>query len=437
MTEPSARAVAPAGRATTTFHRVVNRFGAIDAVLHSAGPRRSATVVVYTHPREQSSLTEYPCPDLAARGIDVFAFNNRFTNSPAGTDMATIFEAFALDVGAAVQHVRALGYRHVLLLGWSAGGPVMAFYQHVAERGDAALSPHALDRFPGFRDPHGRELRLPPADGLVLRSVTIGTAASFLIRLDGAVIDEVTGATDPGLDIYRAENGWNPLTGAATYAPDFLRRVYRAQALRMNRLVDETLTRLEDIGRGRGRFADDDFLVIQRTRANPTTVDLALAARGSREAPVYPDGALDIPVSTRPVNHEYRQNGDAAGAAVHKLRSLLSYRLVRVDPDRFDPLATSPEASGIDSRTTNTSTTAALARVAVPVLVIQGTGDESNSVKIPTAEQNAASCGGPDTTLAFVQGGMHNMTPVDARFGDTRAIAADVMAGWIRARYPA
>lgn len=73
----------------------------------------------------------------------------------------------------------------------------------------------------------------------------------------------------------------------------------------------------------------------------------------------------------------------------------------------------------------------------MPVLVIQGTGDESNSVKIPTAEQNAASCGASDVTLAFVQGGMHNMTPVDPRFGDTRAIAAGVIAGWIRARYPA
>ena len=312
----------------------------------------------------------------------------------------------------------------------------MAFYQHVAERGNAATSPRALDRFPGFLDARGRELRLPPVDGLILRSITIGTAASFLIRLDGAVIDEATGATDPELEIYRPENGWDPATGAARFEPAFLRRVYRAQALRMNRLIDDALTRLEDIEKHRARFDDDDFVIVPRTRANPTTVDLSLAARGSRDSVTHPGGHVAIPDSARPVNHEYRQNGSAAGAAVHKLRSLLSYRLVRVDPDRFDPLATSPERSGIDFDSTNTSTPPALARIAVPIHLIQGTGDESNSVKIPTAELNAAASGGPDTTLAFVDGGLHTMQPVDARFGDTRAIAADAIAAWIRERYP-
>ncbi|HEU4572335.1 MAG TPA: hypothetical protein VFR93_06580, partial [Candidatus Limnocylindrales bacterium] len=219
------------------FEAIDNEFASIDAVLHSTPARRRRTVVLYTHPRARSNLTAYPCPQLAAAGVDVLAFNNRFTNSPAGSDLSTVFEEFALDVAAAVHHARRLGYENVLLMGHSAGGPVMAFYQDVATNGAGAFAARPpLSGFSGFRTPAGDPLALPPADGLVLRSVTIGTAASFLIRLDGAVVDETTGEVDPDLDIYDRRNGFDPDARRATYSRDFLRRYYRAQAVRMNRL---------------------------------------------------------------------------------------------------------------------------------------------------------------------------------------------------------
>lgn len=419
---------------TASFQRIANRYATVDGVLRS-GPRPSPTVVLYTHPRSQTNLSSYPCPDLAELGIDTLAFNNRFTNSPAGTDVATVFEEFAWDVAAAVEHVRSLGYANVVLLGWSAGGPTMAFYQHVAERGIDALSPTALSGFAGFVDDAGRVVALPAADGVVLRSVTIGTAASFLIRLDGAVTDEATSAIDPDLDIYSPAHGFDHATGAATYDPDFLRRYYQAQAARMNRLIDDALERVEDMARGRARFADDDFVLIPRTRANPTTVDRSLAHRSTRPAVRYPDGTIGLVEDVRPINHEYRQNPLAAGAAVHRLRAMLSYRLTRVDANRFDPHATTADASGVDFASTNNSTPTNLSKISVPVLVIQGSGDESNSVKIPTAELNAAA-GPSDTTLAFVAGAMHSFHPAEERFGDTRAIGARAIADWIRARYP-
>lgn len=419
---------------TATFQPIANRFATVDAVLHS-GRNRSRAVVVYTHPRSQTNLTSYPCPQVAALGVDTLAFNNRFSNSPAGTDVATVFEEFALDVAAAVEHARGLGYRHIVLMGWSAGGPTMAFYQHVAERGNQAVSDRSLSGFPGFFDDGGRELRLPPADGVILRSATIGTAASFLIRLDGSVVDESTGRTDPELEIYRPERGFDPATGEAHYEPAFLRACYRAQARRMNRLIDDVQERIADIERGRARFTDDDFIVIARTRANPTTVDLGLAATGTLESVIHPGGSPGVARDRRPLNAEFRLNGTAAGAAVHKLRALLSYRLIRVDPDRFDPLATSADASGIDFGSTNNSTPTNLANVTVPVLVVQGTGDESNSVKIPTAELNARSSGARDTTLAWVTGAMHSFRPAAPEFGDTRAIGAGAIADWVRTRF--
>ncbi|HET7028564.1 MAG TPA: hypothetical protein VFI28_12795 [Candidatus Limnocylindrales bacterium] len=419
------------------FEAIDNEFASIDGVLHARVGRRPKTVVLYTHPRAQSNLTAYPCPELAAAGVDVLAFNNRFTNSPAGSDLATVFEDFALDVGAAVTHARRLGYERVLLMGHSAGGPVMAFYQDVAENGSAAFERDAvLSGFTGFRTLDGAPRNLPRADGLVLRSVTIGTAASFLIRLDGAVIDEATGEVDPALDVYDARNGFDPRTRTATYATDFLTRYYRAQAARMNRLVADAERRLREIDAAQARFEDDDFVVIPRTRANPTTIDLGLAERSMAPALTYPAGRVAAVRDVRPPNPEWPQNRNAAGAAVHRLRALLTYRLVRVDEDRFDPLATTAGASGIDFASSASSTPPSLARIAVPVLIIQGTGDESNSVKIPTAELNRAAAASADCSLVFVEGGMHSMKPVDPSFGDTRAIAVGAIADWIGARFP-
>lgn len=90
-----------------------------------------------THPRSRSNFLTWPCEDLPARGVDTLCFNNRFSNHQAGTEIETIFEEFALDVAAAVQHARDIGYEHIVLFGGSAGGPVMSFYQNVAENGNS------------------------------------------------------------------------------------------------------------------------------------------------------------------------------------------------------------------------------------------------------------------------------------------------------------
>lgn len=431
-----ARVIAP-GVAKAHFERVTNRFGQVDAVLHRSADGGHRTVVAYTHPRSQTNLTSYPCPELAAGGIDALAFNNRFSNSPAGTDLATVFEEMALDVAAAVQHCRDLGYERVILLGWSAGGPLMAFYQHVAERGAPALARQALSAFAGFIDADGRPLELPVVDGIILRSATVGTAASFLYRLDGAVVDEETGEVDPALDMYDPHNGFDRATGSGRYTPEFLARYHRAQGMRMNRIVDDVTSRRRDIDQGRGRFDDDDVLVIVRTRANPVTVDLALGRRTHGDYRQYPTGASAVVEDVRPINNEGPSNTRVGGAAVHRLGAALSYRLVRVEPDRFDPAATTASSAGIVFDSTNNSTPRNLAGVTVPTLLIQGTGDESNSVKLPSAEINHAAAGSADKALVFIEGGTHDMRPVDGRFGDTRGLAVQVVDRWIRDRFEA
>lgn len=426
---------APGG---SEFHRIENRFASVDAVLHRASSNPTATVVVFTHPRSQTNLTAWPLPQLAAAGIDGLAFNNRFTNSPAGTDLDTVFEDIALDVAAAVEHARSLGYRRVLLMGHSAGGPTMAFYQRVAERGNESLQPDvALSGFRGFFTETGSDLALPPADGLILRSITIGTAASFLVRLDGSVVDETTGERDPSLDMYAATNGFDPERGTAAYDAEFLVRYRRAQAERMNRLIDAARATLDAARSGRGRFDDDEFLVITRTRANPATVDLSLGDLTVGEYEFLPAGTVGRVRDVRAPNLERADNEGAGGAAVHRIGPLLTYRLVRTDPERFNPEAVSADDSGIDFETSNTSTPTSLRAVSVPVLVIQGSGDDSNSVKLPTAELVYDSIASSDRSLVFVEGGNHFMRSAGEGFADPRPVAVARIARWILDRWAA
>ena len=310
----------------------------------------------------------------------------------------------------------------------------MAFYQNLAENGSEILGGATLSGFRGFSGPLG-ELQLPPADGLILRSVTIGTAASFLIRLDPSIADEATGARDAALDMYDRQHGFDPETGHAAYGETFLNAYYRQQAIRMNGLIARAELALEAIEEGTGRFSDDDFVVIPGTRANPTTIDLTLASITREPYPAYPSGTTGLVPDTRRVNVEFEQNRSINGAAVHRIRPMLSYRLIRVDPDRFNPHAVTAAASGIDFASSNSSTPTNLRHVSAPLLLIQGTGDESNSVKLPTAELNYDAAASLDKSLIFVEGATHAMLPVAPEFGDTRGTAADLMAGWLQARF--
>src|SRR5262245_633110 len=156
--------------------------------------------------------------------------------------------------------MRDRGYKHVVLFGHSAGGPLMDFYQNVAEHGNAAFKQgRTLSGFRGFFDSSGNERRLPGADAQITAASTIGTSASFLLRLDGSVVDETTASRHPELDMFNPANGFNPATGTGSYNAAFLAFYHTAQRDRMNRLINSVQDQLDDISTGKGRFTDNDF----------------------------------------------------------------------------------------------------------------------------------------------------------------------------------
>ena len=100
---------------------------------------KSRIALVYTYPLANLSLSSparnnftHPSgPQLASRGYRVLLLNNY--NDRVG------YESFVPDISRAIKYLRSLpGVDKVLLLGHSAGGPLVAFYQNVAENGPRA-----------------------------------------------------------------------------------------------------------------------------------------------------------------------------------------------------------------------------------------------------------------------------------------------------------
>ena len=89
----------------------------------------SDTVYIFMHPA--STLQLLPMPQaLADAGLHVICAGSRYPKN----DTALIMEKVAVDLGPYVRRAREdLGYRTVVLVGWSGGGSLSLFYQSQAE----------------------------------------------------------------------------------------------------------------------------------------------------------------------------------------------------------------------------------------------------------------------------------------------------------------
>jgi pimeloyl-ACP methyl ester carboxylesterase len=363
--------------------------------------------------------------ELAGEGIATFAFNNRHTNSAAGVDVVSHWEALLLDVSIAVAGMKELGYEKVVLYGASAGGALAASYQDLAESGIDSLRLRASS--PAATDERVLDAvaasGCPLVDGLILQNASSGPSVSLLLRLDGSVVDERTGERDPRLDPFEERNGFDAATGAASYPPEFLRRYARAQAERMNGLVQSAEDALAQVTEGRGRTHDDEVMVILGTRASPFYADLSLGHRdtlGGTGPSVVSDRMLVPGVATR-------NRRIAEGSAIHTCRSFLSYRAVRVDAARHDPLAGGMKipAGGMPYRTTN-YTPDNLTRVSVPVLVTVGTADLE--VHLPTVAAICDAVPRGRLTIRAFQGADHALRRAG---GEARGAQLRDVVDWI------
>src|SRR5215467_10755954 len=135
------------------------RLGQLSAALYKPDSGPAPHVAFVLAHRTANYLNHIGCRELPKRGFLALCFNTRFQNN----ETQVRWEETALDVKAAVEFARRQpGITKVILFGHSGGGPLMSFYQAVAEKGPAyCQGPNKLVQC-------GGDLRgLPQADAIV------------------------------------------------------------------------------------------------------------------------------------------------------------------------------------------------------------------------------------------------------------------------------
>ena len=182
-------------------------------------------VAINTHPDHNNNFNYFIGRELAARGYRALAVNYYGAEDT--------LEEFLPPMAAAVKYARSLpGVEKVVFATHSGGGPVLTFYEEIAEKGPAACQePSRL--YPC----RGEGLNgLPKVDGLLLLDINIG-APHRMLSLDPAVETAHPTKRDAALDLYSPQNGFDPATNTANYPPAFVKR-YLAGVSRARRKAD-------------------------------------------------------------------------------------------------------------------------------------------------------------------------------------------------------
>lgn len=231
----------------------------------------SDTVYLFMHPASTLQLLPMPMA-LADRGLHVLCAASRY----AKNDSALIMEKVAFDLGQYVRHAReALGYRRVILVGWSGGGSLSLFYQAQAESPSVTHTPAG--------DPYDlTRAGLEPADGIVFIAAHLSRAETLTEWLDPSVTDEFQpDVRDLEFDIYDPACPAQP-----PYPADFVAAFRAAQLARNRRITawaQDLLARLK--ARADGEL--ERAFVTHRTMCDVRWLDPAIDPNGRRPGWTY------------------------------------------------------------------------------------------------------------------------------------------------------
>jgi hypothetical protein len=241
--------VATGSRSLAQTNPVFIQLGQAKGALYKpdSGPPPHVGIVVMH--RESNYMNNIACREFSRRGLMVLCMNSRFENNEALVD----WELIPLDVAQGVNYLKNVQQMsRVILYGNSGGGVTMSFYQAVAENGPSVCQgPNKLvlcaNNLAG----------LTPADGIILSDGHPGNPILRLRSINPAVTNEKhPERLNSRLDPFDPENGYNP-NGASHYSDAFKNRYFKAQAERMNRLIDDALELLQKIEAGQHTYTDD------------------------------------------------------------------------------------------------------------------------------------------------------------------------------------
>ena len=387
-----------------------------------AGPAPHVAILIIH--RTANVLASPAARQLARRGFMVLGVNPRSDNNEAAVN----FEANALDIKSGVELLRKQpGITRILLWGHSGGGPATSFYQAVAEQGPGyCRGPNKLsecdDSLAG----------LPKADGLILVDAHPGISVNRLRTLNAAVLDERDPAKlDPALDPFSPANGYKD--GAAQYTEDFKRRYFKAQADRMNRLIDRALAELKAMKSGTAPYPDNDAMIVPRFEgARLMELDPRIHHGTLKPQKLLKnDGTIVTGIVEsvrRPARGSDRRNASfESGAGMMTLRSFLSANAIRAKDSLDD----------IDWCSSNNSTDCALPRITVPTLVTA----MGAHYFIRDSEIHYEKSASRDKDFIVIEGATHGISPCTAcettpgQYANSEKNFFDYVTRWVAARF--
>jgi pimeloyl-ACP methyl ester carboxylesterase len=400
-----------------------------------AGPAPHVGILVMH--RTANYLGHRACTELSKRGFMMLCMNTRFENNEALVD----FEKLPLDVKAGVDFLHAQpGISKIVLFGHSGGGPLMALYQAVAENGPSYCKganklSECGDDLAGF----------VPADGIIFADAHPGNSINTLRGLNPAVADESNppdAPLVPDLDPFDPKNGFNP-NGPSNYSAAFQARYFKAQADRMNALIDIARDKLERMKRNAYPYPDDDILVIPRG-GNPGAGPGASAALfvaqpdiAAVNATARPERLLrnDGTIMQEMIRSVFVADPKLArdnlrfrtGTKVYTLRSFLSAQAIRARNSMDD----------IDYCSSNNSTVCAVQSISAPVLFAA----MGAHYFIADNERHYDMARSKDKDFIVIEGAVHGFTPCTAcertpgQYSNSMKNLFDYAASWINARF--
>ena len=334
---------------------------------------RPRTAFIATHYNVDFS-EHYLATFLAERGFGFLGWNTRFR----GDEAHFLLDHALAEIGVGVRWLREqAGVSHVVLLGNSGGGSLMAAYQSQATAPN--VTPVA-----GVRPLTAIE-NLPPGDAFIALAAHQGRPEVLTAWIDPSVTDEADPLScDPSLDAFNPEHG--PPYGAA-----FQLRYRAAQRARNERITDWVLAQLAALDAARAR---DRLFTVHRTWADLRMIDPAIEPSDRKPNWCY---------LGQPVKANY---GVFGIGRVSTLRTWLSMWSLR---------------------TSQCSAAPHLARITVPSLVIQARAD--TGVYDSDAQALYGALAARDKHLRVMSADHYLTEPQGARDE-----AADLIAAWVADR---
>lgn len=224
------------------------------------------TVFIFMHPASTLHLLPMPVA-LAEAGLHVLCAASRYMKN----DSPLIMEKVVYDLGQYIRHAKEdLGYRKVILVGWSGGGSLSLFYQGQAESPSITHTPAG--------DPYDLTAAgLIPADGVIFIAAHLSRAETLTEWLDPSVEHELDpDRRNPEFDIYSPSCPARP-----PFSADYVARFRAAQVARNRRITNWAQELLETLKK-RGDGEIERAFVVHRTMCDVRWIDAAVDPNGRK-----------------------------------------------------------------------------------------------------------------------------------------------------------